>query len=143
MKPFGLETILKYRQQLEDIAKQKLFKLLEKETDIQLKIQNKQQELQSLFSDLSEIRAQGVTIDMVMLFENRIQYVHEDLKELNNALSKQQEETKSQRDQLIKASQDKKILEKLKQQKNTAYKNYLDKKEATILDEIAVLSHNK
>jgi flagellar FliJ protein len=143
MKPFGLETILKYRQQLEDIAKQKLFKLLEKETDIQLMIQNKQQELQSLFSDLSEIRAQGVTIDMVMLFENRIQYVHEELKELNNALSKQQEETKSQRDQLIKASQDKKILEKLKQQKNTAYKKYLDKKEAAILDEIAVLSHNK
>ncbi len=52
MKPFSLETILKYRNQLEDIAKQKLFKLREKEADINLKIRNKTHELSSLFKNL-------------------------------------------------------------------------------------------
>ncbi len=143
MKPFGLETILKYRNQLEDIAKQKLFKLREKETDINLKIKNKSHELNSLFNSLDKIRAQGASIDAIILFENRIHYLNEELKILNQELIKQKEIIKTQRNQLVKASQNKKIMEKLKIQQNAAFKKYLDKKEAAMLDEIAVLSYKK
>jgi len=38
---------------------------------------------------------------------------------------------------------DKKALEKLKERQNLAYKKYRDKKEAAMLDEIAVLRYSR
>ena len=44
---------------------------------------------------------------------------------------------------LLKASKDRKIIEKLEEQQNAAYKKYLEKLEAGMLDEIAVLSRER
>ena len=44
---------------------------------------------------------------------------------------------------LVKASTDRRILEKLRDQQNTNYRQYLDRKETEMLDEIAVLSHER
>jgi flagellar FliJ protein len=45
------------------------------------------------------------------------------------------------RQHLLQASKNRKIIEKLEEQQNAAYKKHLDKLEAGMLDEIAVLSH--
>ncbi len=143
MKPFGLESILKYRRQIEDLGKQKLFKLLEEEADIQLQVKNKKLEIKNLHIELQDIQEQGATIDMLRLYENRIHHIHNESKKLHQSQEKLKTKISQQRNKLIKASQDVKIMDKLKQQQNSAYKKHLDKLEAAMLDEIAVLSYNK
>jgi flagellar FliJ protein len=44
---------------------------------------------------------------------------------------------------LIKRSKERKVMEKLKTRQNQAWRAHLDKKEAAMLDEIAVIFHER
>lgn len=50
---------------------------------------------------------------------------------------------KQKRGLLLKKSKEHKILAKLKENQDSAWKDYQNKKEAAMLDEIAVLHHEK
>ena len=58
-------------------------------------------------------------------------------------LSKRHEKAESERDILLKRSKEKQAMEKLKEKQNAAYRYYLNKKEAALLDEIAIIYHDK
>jgi len=143
MKPFSMEPVLRYRKQLEDVAQQKLFTSLEQEAKIQTKLLQAKERLKKLYADLTLERTQGTTVDRLLLFENRIPVEQQEIKELQTELEKQKKVVDRRRRHLVQASQDKKALEKLKERQNLAYKKYLDKKEATMLDEIAILRHGR
>ena len=138
-----MEPVLRYRKQLEDVAQQKLFTSLEQEAKIQTKLLQAKERLKKLYADLTLERTQGTTVDRLLLFENRIPVEQQEIKELQTELEKQKKVVDRRRRHLVQASQDKKALEKLKERQNLAYKKYLDKKEATMLDEIAILRHGR
>lgn len=143
MKPFSMEPVLRYRKQLEDVAQQKLFTSLEQEARIQTKLLQAKDRLKKLYANLSLERAQGTTIDRLLLFENRIPVEQQEIGELQTEFEKQKKVVDRRRRHLLQASQDKKALKKLKERQNLAYKKYLDKKEAAMLDEIAVLRYGR
>lgn len=143
MKPFSMEPVLRYRQQLEDEARQKLFASLEKEAKIRAKLNATTNILSKLYKDLSFERTQGTTVDRLLLFEKRTLMEQDNIKELQTKLEQQEKVVERRRRHLLQASQDKKALEKLKEKQNVAYKQYKDKKEAAMLDEIAVLRHRR
>jgi flagellar FliJ protein len=141
MKPFSLHAVLKYRQQLEDLARQRLYQALEVEArlrEAQLKVDA---ELAELYRCLQRDQEQGTTVDRLILFDHRIELVKEEAVRRQTELDKQKVQVEKKRQQLIKTSKDKKIMEKIREQQNAAYAKYLEKKEAGMLDEIAVLSH--
>jgi len=141
MKPFSLHAVLKYRQQLEDLARQRLYQALEVEArlrEAQLKVDA---ELAELYRSLQRDQEQGTTVDRLILFDHRIELVKEEAVRRQTELDKQKVQVEKKRQQLIKTSKDKKIMEKIREQQNAAYAKYLEKKEAGMLDEIAVLSH--
>ncbi len=143
MKPFNLDSVLKYRRQLEEIAQQKLFQLFEKKAQILAAISKKKQEYDDDCDYINQLRVEGVIIETILLFENRINFILEEIQGLHNNLKKMETKITNQRKALLKASQDKKVMEKLKERQNTNYKKYLDKKEAILLDEISVLHHGR
>ena len=61
-----MESVLKYRQQLEDIARQKLFKTLEEEANLLNIITATESQLASLYKDLEAERQQGTTVDRLI-----------------------------------------------------------------------------
>lgn len=143
MKPFTLHAVLKYRHQLEDQALQSLAQALEVETRLRLSLHQVEEELAELYHDLQRDKEQGTTVDRLILFDQRIDLVKTQVAERRTALEKQQLQVNKRRQQLLKASKDRKVIEKLKEQQNAAYKHHLDKLEAGMLDEIAVLSHER
>jgi flagellar FliJ protein len=143
MKPFSMEPVLRYRKQLEDVAQQKLFTSLEQEAAVHMQLLQAKKSLKKLYADLTLERTQGTTVDRLLLFENRIPVEQQEIEKLQAELTKQKEVVARKRRHLIQASQDKKALEKLKERQNLAYKKYLNKKEAAMLDEIAVLRHER
>ncbi len=94
-------------------------------------------------SSVESQNEQGITVDRLVLFNHRIDLVKEQTARRKTELEKQQIQVAQKRQQLIKASTDRKIIEKLEEQQNAAYKQYIEKKEAGMLDEIAVLSHER
>lgn len=143
MKPFTMESVLNYRKQLEDIAQQKLSVEQNKEKKLLQKKESVNAELKNLYGTLESLHAEGITVQMLLLYEMRINVVREQLSLLHDELSVLKTQVNKRRKELLKASQDKRILEKLKKQQNLAYKKYMDKKEATMLDETAVLFYDR
>ena len=143
MKPFTLHAVLKYRHQLEDRALQNLAQALQVEARLREALHQVEQELADLYAGLQRDREQGTTVDRLILFDQRIDLVKTQVAERRAAVEKQQVQVNKRRQQLLKASKDRKVIEKLKEQQNAAYKHHLDKLEAGMLDEIAVLSHER
>jgi flagellar FliJ protein len=143
MKPFALHAVLKYRRQLEDAAQKRLFQAQETEAKLKEALLLSEEELAELYTGLQRENEQGITVDRLTLFDRRIDLVKEQTAQRKAALEKQQFQVAKKRQQLIKASKDRKIIEKLEEQQNAAYKKHIEKKEAGMLDEIAVLSHER
>lgn len=143
MKPFTMHAVLKYRQQLEDVALQSLHQALEVEARLHEALLQAEAELTELYSGLQQDKNQGTTVDRLLLFDNRIELVKQQVELRRNDLEKQQVQVANKRQQLVKASKGRKIMEKLQEQQNAAYAKYLEKKELGMLDEIAVLSHER
>jgi len=143
MKPFTMHAVLKYRRQLEDTARQELYRALEAEARLQETLLRAEGELAGLYAGLQHDKEQGTTVDRLLLFDNRIDLVKQQVQARRNELKKQQVQVANKRQQLVKASKGKKVMEKLQEQQNAAYAKFLEKKELVMLDEIAVLSHER
>src|SRR5665647_695046 len=118
MKPFTMHAVLKYRQQLEDVARQRLYQAMEVEARLQEALLQIKEELSELYNSLQKDKEQGTTVDRLILFDHRIELVQEQAVLRQNELVKQQVQVANKRQQLVKASKDRKIMEKLREQQN-------------------------
>ncbi|MFP7756400.1 flagellar export protein FliJ [Thermodesulfobacteriota bacterium B35] len=143
MKPFAMDSVLKYRQQLEDAARQELFTAQEREADLRRQLGEAEAALEELCRNLENERRGATTAERLILYERRMQIVREQVAALAEKVAGQQERVRQRHRHLLKASQERKVLEKLREQQNRNYRNHLEKKEALMLDEIAVLFHER
>ncbi|PIE59713.1 MAG: flagellar export protein FliJ [Desulfobulbus propionicus] len=143
MQPFQLHAVLKYRGQLEDSSRQKLFAAREKRASIQALLNRHQQELETVYTSQREAKEKGTTIAELILLENRVSIVQEYVNETKKSLDKADREVENARKELLLASRNKKIIEKIKDHQDLAYQQFLKKKELAMLDELAVLYYKK
>lgn len=143
MKPFSLHAVLSYKERLEDIAKNRLVKALQAEQQVMARLS----EQQELYADLANTSArrqnEGMPITELISYEEHLQYVKGRILSLQIELSKRHEKVEAERTNLLKRSKEKQAMEKLMEKQNVAYRHYLDKKEAALLDEIAIIYHDK
>ena len=143
MKPFSMHAVLGYRRRLEDTARQQLHQALETEARLQEALIRIEAEKDELIEALSCDREQGTTVDRLLLYEYRLDLVKQQIVSRRSDLEKHQVQVAMKRQQLLKASKERKIMEKLQEQQNAAYKTFVEKKELAQIDEIAVLSHER
>jgi flagellar protein FliJ len=143
MKPFLLDAVLKYRQQLEDKAVTQLSQaqrvLLQKKNE-KLEL-NRQRN--ALLNKLSTLQTAGINIEDLLQYEHHLLWLEQERTTKEAELKTAIRAVEQKRNIVVERSREKKALEKLKQKQNQAYKRYLEKKEAAQLDEIAVLSHDR
>jgi len=143
MKPFDLDPVLRYRKQKEDSARQRLFQAQKEEGRLMETLERRRQSLDGLYRSLEEERKNALHADRLLLYERRIAMEQEEIRTLTEKLAAQRRIIDRRRRRLLKASQERKALDKLKQRQNMAYRKYIDKKEAIMLDEIAVLKYKR
>jgi len=142
-KPFSLDIVLKIRKRKEDLAQQKLMQALSKQKDIEENIKTAQIELLDLTRLLGKKQQQGMLATELSLFEERIDFSNGTIKSLKKMLQEKKKIVANKRKHLIAKSRDHKVLQALKDNQNKTWKQYLDKKEANMLDEIAILHHSR
>lgn len=143
MKPFELEAILKYRKRLKDIAQNKFEEAKNQHRSAKAEFEKMQNESSLLVEKLSHLQIRGISIQEHILFATRIEYLKAELKLLEEELTKKQAIVIQERNFLLKKSKEERVMEKLKEKRNKEWFRFLDKKEAAMLDEIAVLHHKK
>ena len=125
------------------MARQNLHEALKEEARLQEVLTLAEQDLEDLHADQQREQESGITADRLTLFAFRLDIVREENRQMELAREKQQQLVAQKRQLLVKASKDRKVMEKLRERQNRAYRQYLDKKETTTLDEIAVLFHDR
>jgi flagellar protein FliJ len=143
MKPFSLDTVLKYRVQLEKIAKNRLYEAEKKRAEVFLQLQQKKAIFKTLINDLARLQSQGMDVVEMIRYEERIDLIKNELGILQNSLAEKEKTVLHERENTLQKSKERKVMEKLKERQNTAWRQYLNKKEAALLDEIAVIFHER
>ena len=143
MKPFTLDVVLQHRKSLENQAAHRLVKAREEEKNAQRRLDQEENILKTLIDTLAREQTLGIEVVKLAQYEQRIILVGKQVQELQIILQKKKENVNRVQEQLIAKSKDRKIMEKLKENQDEAWQQYLNKKETATLDEIAVIFHNR
>ena len=142
-KPFSLDIVLKVRKRKEDLAQQKFMQALAVQKEVEEKLFTTRIKLQEVIQILEIKQQEGILAVELGRFEESITYAHGEIHSLEQLLHEKKKTSKNKRNQLIKKSRDYKVLQELKERQNKTWKEYIDKKEANMLDEIAILHHDR
>ena len=143
MKPFSLETVLKYRKRLEDIAKNRLHEAQTAMQRVRERLETEEQLYAELMATVDRRQFEGIDILDLIRYEEQIQFSKNRITAIRKTLEEKTARFVEERDNLIKRSKERKVMDKLKTKQNQAWREHLDKKEAAMLDEIAVIFHER
>jgi flagellar protein FliJ len=142
-KPFSLDVVLKVRKRKEDLAHQKFMQALTEQQEIEKKLIAARTKQKEIIQILENKQQEGILAVELSRLQERITYGQEEMGSLQKLLHEKKQISEKKRALLIEKSRDYKVLQELKERQNRAWKQYVDKKEANMLDEIAILHHDR
>ena len=143
VKKFTMDSVLRFRKQQEDILTQKYQKVQRQEAETRKKLECLISDHTLLVTTLSDKQEDGITISDLACFDQRISYIKQQKEIVQNELRRRQKTVEKARKRLLSKSQEHKALKTLKEKQDKAWKEHLNKQEAIMLDEIAVLRHER
>ena len=142
-KPFSLDSILQFRKRQEDLAQEQFISKRLATDKAAANLEKAKSVLESLINSLEEKQIHGIGIDELARYERRIQFEQAQIKELRKLLLRKQKAAQQKRLKLLEKMKEHKTLTTLKEKQNKTWKEHVDKKEAAMLDEIAILQHDR
>jgi len=139
-KKFKLQSVLNYRQSLEDQAQQILTASLQRKSDLEVELQRQQESLNQHDAELKERQRDGLTIAEMELFEVPIQHCRRLIDQLQRDMIQLERQIIGEREELLNVARDRQVMEKLKDKQEAEYLQELNRKEREILDEISLRS---
>jgi flagellar FliJ protein len=138
MGKFKLQTVLDYRERLERLAQQEHTAAQQKEGELLNLLAEKRLELAALHEEFESQQQLGLSPQEFVLYSHHIDHTLATLAALVEQWEAAREELERRRQALCKASQERKLLEKLKEKHRLEEQALARHKEAIQLDEIAV-----
>lgn len=135
---FKLQSVLNYRQSLEDQAQQALAASMQQRSEISGELERQGQALDGYDRELRERQKEGLTVAEIDLFESQISYCRRMMAQLQQQLEQIDLRIEEQRECLQKAARDRQIMEKLKDKKEAEFRRELTRQERAMLDEISL-----
>lgn len=139
---FRLETVLNLKTQLEDNAKNNLAR-----STIELQKQNDYlEELNSVNSDsmdsLNSEVDKGIPVYRLKTYNNYLSYLKNKIRKQKENVNIAQRDVDIHREGLVKAMQERKIIEKLKEKKYQEYLKEQNKADQLLIDELTSFKFN-
>lgn len=135
---FKLQSVLNYRQSLEDQAQQLLTASLQKRAELETELAHQRSSLQSYDNQLRERQRDGLTVAEMDIFEAQIHHCRRLMAKLQTDLERLEEQIICQRNDLLQAARDRQVMGKLKEKQESEYRLELSRKERAMLDEISL-----
>lgn len=140
---FKLETVLKVKEKKEEQLKRELMKLQAMKIEQEQILKLIEQEKNGAMKDKAREKGAGTDIMSIVLFEKylnslrlQISITEKNIKELENL-------SDEKRTEVVEASREKKIFEKLKEKHRDIFNKIVENNEQKQLDEIAVSKYNR
>ena len=135
MKSFRLQAVLDYRKRIEHTVQKSLLICIEKQSLLVAEKQMQQSEILQLCRDLQTIKQKDISMPEMMLFENCIQSKKKCINDINHKLQILDSEINLKKEELIKARQEKRVLEILRKKWRNEEKRQEKRAENVFLDE--------
>lgn len=142
-KPFSLHAVLKIRKRKEDLAQQKFMRALKEYQDIEKKLVQARRQLEATIAVLEQKQQEGMLAVELERFEEAIHYKNHKIRSIEQLLQEKQQICENKRRHLLAKSREHKVLQALQEKQDLTWRRYIDKKEANMLDEIAILHHGR
>lgn len=143
MKPFSLDTVLNHRQRLLNLARGRFAEAQSEYNEVKAQVEQCVAERGGLIDTLAEIQRSGIDIDEHIRYVNRIDLLKTELERLHRRLRKKHDIVLRERAHLLQKSKEHRVLERLKQRQDAQWQQFLDRNEAKLLDEVAILSNRR
>lgn len=143
VKKFTMDSVLRFRKQQEDILTQKYLHVQRQEAETRKKLECLSSDHTQLVTTLSKKQEDGINVSDLARFEERMTYLKQQKEFVKNELTRRQKTVEKARKRLLAKSQEHKALKTLKEKQDNAWKEHLNRKEAIMLDEIAILRHDR
>lgn len=134
---FSLEVLLKVRRGREERVKKEFSGILERRATCLREIAFLERALEGSLLDEKEQRRQGLSSGQIQIFESSRKARLESIAWKQVTLSSIDEEMERKRLELVEASRETKVLEKLEEGQWLAYSKKLNREEQSYLDELA------
>ena len=135
---FKLQSVLNYRQSLENQAQQILAASLQRQSDLKAKFQEQKQRLQRHDRELKIRQVDGLTVAEIDLYESQIQHCRRLIEDILSQQQQLDQQIIFERNELLNAARERQVMEKLKDKQEAEYQQELSRKERAMLDEISL-----
>ena len=135
---FKLQSVLNYRQSLEDQAQQVLSTSLQRQNELETQLQQQRQKMQQHDGELKQRQQEGLTVAEIDLYESQIQHCRRLIENLQESLLQLDRQIVAERRELLHAARERQVMEKLKDKQDAEYRQELSRKERIMLDEISL-----
>ena len=137
---FRLSALLRLREQVEQQRKRELGELLRQIRTFEDEVRNLYADIRDQDAFLRGVVAPGKSVDMRLVSIHRrfVMATQEQILDYLRQLAAVRKKTEAARENLVKATQDRRALEILRDKQKAAYRKALSKAEDAVLDEIAL-----
>lgn len=135
---FKLQSVLNYRQSLEDQAQQLLATSQQLRVKLESEFQQYRDALKEYDQELKLRQQEGLSVAEMDLFEAQIHHCRQMMVRLRGQLEQLDQKIDKQRNALQQAARDRQIMEKLKDKQQAEYHQELSRQERIMLDEISL-----
>jgi flagellar FliJ protein len=140
---FRLKKVLKHREIVENLKKEKLGKAkseLNRERDLLRKMEDQRRRTRE---ELKERRSDRISLPEALIYEAYLERMDEEVNLQTTKAAQLSQKVKKTRKDLLRASQEKRIVEKLRERRQVEYTNELRRFEQGISDEASVNQFNR
>lgn len=133
---FRLQAVLEVRKKKEDLRKKELFQLRETLKNQQCFLAGLEDQRSVLEEAIRERQKETLDIDEIFCYQQYLKYTREEIINQIFLIKNLNQDIERKHQDLISASKEKKIIEKLKEKQHTEFNKNLEKGEIKVLDEL-------
>ena len=133
---FGLDTVLRYQQQVLEGLQNEHAALLLKVRQQEERLKQAEGRYSALNLEFRRAEREGVTIPEAMRYENGLRYLEGEIQRAEQLLRQYEAEAEAKRRQVVAARQSTASLEKLREKKLESYQKDAQKSEEQFIDEL-------
>lgn len=134
---FRLEPLFEYRQRLEEISRKEFGEALKRLEEEELKLSFLREEHKKSSLECDRMKEEGAHSSDITPYFDYLLGLKLHMDEQQKVIRAVKEALEAKRTELVKASQDKKVMEKMKERSFTAYNEALNKEEQKQSDDLA------
>lgn len=133
---FALDTVLDYKQQVQEGLQNEHALLLQKVRQQQRDLEELQERYRCCNREFRQAEAEGITVAEALRFESGLRFWQKEIQKAEQLLTQYQKEAEEKRKQVVSARQDTSSLEKLRERKQEDYRKAAAKGEELFIEEL-------